>query len=128
MTTTTKIVCLSAASPRSWAHTLALDHISGNFVVCLTICTVRKCLIPKRMIYIIFILLSLCKKNTQCRYHSNLTRPASSYKRPTQENAQWMHRDTLCSFGPCPNCAQIMNVKRKGNRWTFVEDFLHFAV
>lgn len=39
-----------------------------------------------------------------------------------------MHRGTLRSFSPCPNCAQLMNVNGKGNQRTFVEDFLHFAV
>lgn len=33
-----------------------------------------------------------------------------------KKHAWRMHRDTLCSFGLCPNCAQLMNVKGKGNQ------------
>lgn len=115
-----------AASPHSWAHMLALNNISGNFVVSLSICTVRKCLIPKKN-YTTFILVKKKNKTRHCRYHfSNLTRPASSQKEYTQGNAWWMHCDTLCSLGP--NCAQLMNVNGKGNHWTFVKDFPHFAL
>lgn len=114
-----------AASPRSWAHILALDNISGNFVVALSICTVRKMPYPKEKWHRFYF---PSVKQRQCRFQANMTRPASSQIGHTQENARRMHCDTLCSFGLCPSCAQLMNVKGKSNQWTSVEDFLHFAV
>lgn len=119
-----------AAPPHSWAHTLALDNTSGSFVVCRSICTVRKCLIPKKddtyHFYLILSYLKRRKKTMQIslKRNQNCLFSEKTHIRKCPVNAR--RYTSLCYFGPRWNCAQLMNVKEKG--YQPGENFLHFAV